>query len=35
VNAAIAAREAKFGPGFVTVTQDFINAARAANPATR
>jgi hypothetical protein len=35
VNAAIAAREAKIGGGFVWVDQNFINAAKAANPATR
>jgi hypothetical protein len=35
VNAAIAAREAKIGSGFTWVDQNFINAAKAANPATR
>jgi len=35
VNAAIAARQAAAGQGYVTVTQDFINAANAAHPATR
>jgi len=35
VNAAIAARQAAAGLGYVTVNQDFINAANAAHPATR
>ena len=34
-NAAIAARQAAAGQGYVTVTQSFINAAKAADPATR
>jgi hypothetical protein len=35
VNAAIAARQAAAGKGYVTVGADFIAAAKAANPATR
>jgi hypothetical protein len=35
VYAPIAARQAAAGLGYVTVNQDFINAANAAHPATR